>query len=411
MVRSATAKLLGSLVGFIGTTVPAAVLLTSCQTGNAANRDANSDAPAARVDGARLTVGPDSPALASVVVAPVGDSRAANSLRLNGRLVWDENVTVRVFTPIAGRVAQVLVDAGQRVHAGQALALISAPEFGQAQADARRAAADLTLAVRTLGRQRDLAAHGVAPRKDVEAAEADSARAFAEKLRADTRLALYGGDSNSQSQAFQLRTPLDGQVVERNISPGQEVRPDQMLANAPQLVAPLFVVTDPARLWVLLDVADRDLPQLAVGQLLTVHVQAWPDRPFRGRLSVVGSTIDPSTRTVKVRGLVENPGFHLKAEMLVAVDVAVADAPRLVVPSHAVLLDGNDQVVFIEESRGIYRRSVVTLGPERDGQVPVIAGLQKGDRVVVEGTLFLAQLFRGLTPITPRGSGTGRDPT
>src|SRR5205807_6675935 len=118
---------------------------------------------------------------------------------------------------------------------------------GQAQADARRAATDLALAERTLARQVDLLQHGVVARKEVEQAEADVARARADHQRAKVRLELYGGDTALVDQLLPLETPLGGRIVDRSITPGQEVRPDQMLANAPQLVAPLFVVTDPSR--------------------------------------------------------------------------------------------------------------------------------------------------------------------
>jgi len=346
-----------------------------------------------RVEGQRLVLDPVSPQLASLTTAPAV-AAAPGTIRLGGRLVWNEDVTVRIFSPFSGRVVDVRVDAGQRVASGDVLATIAAPDFGQAQADARRAAANLALADRTLERLRDLLQHGVVAQKDVEAAEADAARARAEQQRAQARLALYGGDSTSVTQIFPLRTPIVGVVVERAINPGQEVRPDQMLANAPQLFAPLFVVTDPSRLWIQVDLPERDVPDLAAGAPLGVRTEAWPDRVFRGRVTLVGSAVDPTTRTVKVRGTVVNPGGLLKAEMLATVDAPLARTGALAVPTAAVLLDGDTHVVFVEESRGRYRRCPVQVGGEHGGLVPVLAGLQSGERVVTGGSLLLERMFQ-----------------
>ena len=105
-------------------------------------------------------------------------------------------------------------------------------------------------------------------------AEADLARAVAEKTRALARMKFYTGSSNSFAPFFPLTTPIGGVVVEKNINPGQEVRPDQMLANAPQFFSPLFVITDPARLWVLLDVSEKDLSSIRPGKPVAVQTQA-----------------------------------------------------------------------------------------------------------------------------------------
>lgn len=349
--------------------------------------------PEARVTGSKIELPPNSPHLAALTTAPAL-SDSATAVSLNGRLAWDEDVTVRVFSPFAGRVTRILADQGKRVSSGEALALVAAPDFGQAQADVRRAAADLDLAQRTAARQRDLLAHGVVAQKDVEAADADVARAKAEHERAVIRVATYGGDTMAVDQNFSLRAPLGGQVVERNVTPGQEVRPDQMLANAPQLFAPLFVITDPSQLWVMLDVPERDLSLVRPGAPMTIHAEGWPGRVFHGRVTLIGGALDPSTRTLKVRGSIDNSDGALKAEMLVTVDLSRTAAGGAAVPEAAVLLDGDSHLVFVEQSKGHYERRPVTVGAAHDGMVPVMTGLHPGERVVVGSTLLLEQLFQ-----------------
>jgi len=371
----------------------ASTVLSTTDCGRAAGGENSAAGPEARVVGARLELAANSPHLPALTTAPaVADSSSAISL--NGRLTWDEDATVRVFSPFAGRVMRVLADQGRRVATGEQLAVIAAPDFGQAQADARRASTDLGLAERTLARQRDLLAHGVVAQKDVEAAEADVARAHAEHERAIARLSSYSDETTSVDQSFALRAPLGGEIVERNITPGQEVRPDQMLANAPQLFAPLFVITNPARLWVLLDVPEEDLRLVHQGAPITLHAQSWPHRVFGGRVTLVAGALDPNTRTLKVRGVVDNEDGSLKGEMLVTVDLAQPAVAPAAVPEAAVLLNGDAHFVFVEQGRGRYERRAVVVGSAHEGVVPVLSGLRTGERVVVGSALLLEQLFQ-----------------
>lgn len=348
-----------------------------------------------RVEGDRVILPQSSPALASAP-AELAQHDASSRTRLTGRLVWDEDATVRVYTPVAGRVREVWANVGDRVAAGAALAELDSPDFGQAQADARKADADLVLAQRTLERSRELFEHGAAPRKDVEAAEDAVAGAQAEQQRAASRLALYGAkDPQSVDQLFTLRAPLAGIVVERNVNRGQELRSDLMLANAPQLLAPQFIVSDPHRLWVMLDVTEMDMALLKSGQRLHVTSRALPSRVFDGRLESIGDALDPSTRTVKARGIVDNPDLALKAEMYVEVqvDLAGSGGAAVEVASPAVVAKDDRQYVFVETAPNVYERREVRVGAESSGRVYLLSGVKPGERVLVEGSLLLEDLL------------------
>ena len=383
------------------------VALVSWAAGIGCARVAAPDAEtqaAARLEDSTLVVPVSARGAGAVSVVTVSPPGRADSVGFGGRLIWSEDATVRIFTPFAGRVTRVLSDIGQRVRPGQTLAVIDAPDFGQALADARRATADQNLATRTLARQRDLLAHGVAARRDVEAAETDSIRAASDRQRTEARIALYGVDSTATAQGFPLRSPLGGLVVNRNLTPGQEVRPDQMLAGTAQLTAPLFLVTDPSHLWVQVDIPEPDAGRVSAGQPMTLRVLALPGRTFRGRLTLIASEIDPTTRTIKARGVVDNPDRELKAEMLVSVQVGIAAGSALSVPAQAVFLEGADRFVFVQDGTGRYRHRSVTTGAARNGTVPVFRGLHVGDRIVVDGVLLLNQLYHSLAPASVKSS-------
>ena len=369
------------------------LILSGVLVGCHSSTEKPAEAQGPRVEGGMVILPEGSPQTGSLAIAQVEVCKGA-TIHLNGRSVWDDEATVRVFTPFAGRVTKISADVGQAVKQRDTLAMIASPDFGQTQADARRAESDFRLAERTLARVRELYEHGAAPKKDLEAAEADFARAQSEKTRTVRRLSLYGGSLGTIDQVCPLISPLDGVVVEKNINPGQEVRPDQMLANAPQFFSPLFVVTDPTRLWVLLDVSDKDLPRVRRGERILVHAPAFPDRVFQGTIDVISDSLDPTTRTVKVRASVDNSVRLLKAEMFVTVDLCANRPEGTDVCAKAVFLKGEKHYVFVQQGRGEFLRREITTGPEHEGKIQVLDGLLPGERVVTEGCLLLEQLYQ-----------------
>lgn len=349
------------------------------------------EAPRARLERNRLVFAADAPQLANIKseVAAAGEPA---TLRVSGRLVWDEGRTVRVFPPFSGRVERILANRGDQVKPGQVLAVLASPEFGQAQADARRSGADFALAEKNLARLRELNAHGVAPRKDLQAAEADFVRAQSELQRAQKRISLYGGNEATVDQRFSLRSPIAGTVVERNINPGQELRSDLVLANAPAM----FVITDPSRLWVQLDASESDLAHLQRGQTLRLQTSAYPGQSFPAKVEMVSDFIDPATRVIKVRASVDNRERKLKGEMFVTAQIDVGTEPGARVPAKAVFLAGDKYYAFTENAPGNYSRVEVKTGGSANGSIGVVSGLAPGQKVVVEGSLLLQRMANEL---------------
>jgi cobalt-zinc-cadmium efflux system membrane fusion protein len=326
------------------------------------------------------------PRLSTKVVA----YEPAPNVRLNGRLVWDEDHTVRIFSPFAGRVSRILVQPGVRVRKGQTLAVLGSAEFGQVQTEARRAETDVKLAEANLQRQKELESYGVAPRKDLQTAEAEHARARAELERARGRARLYGGNVSSIDQSFSIASPIDGVVVEKNINPGQELRPDQMTSNAP----PLFVVTDPGHLWALLDASEKDLATVEVGKSVTIRSPIYADADFTARIVSISDFLDPATRTLKIRATLDNSHRRLKAEMFVTGELETRQGLRMQVPAKAVFFQGGKHYVFTEDSPGRYIRREVRVGEEHDGNTTILYGLQDAQRVVADDVLMLQQMLQ-----------------
>ena len=400
------ALLVSGLLGF------ALLPLTGCHKPESAAKEEAAPKPSdIKADEKNVSIPVGAPQQSSLSVETVKPLSKEN-VKVTGRLAWDEETTVRVFSSVAGRVNQIKANIGQQVKEGDTLAAMASVDFGQAQADASKADADLRLAERSLTRLKDLFEHGAAAKKDVEAAEDDFENKQAEKARAQARLKLYGVEGGTVDGMFPLKSPISGMIVEKSINPGQEVRSDMMLASDARLVQPLFVISSPSRLTVVLDVTELETSNLKVGQELDVTSRAYPDKVFKGKLELVGGSIDPITRTVKVRGFVDNPDGLLKAEMYVGVSIATKASesgpsvvnvpetgitaaggkpvsPSVEVSSNAIFLKDSRHFVFVEKEPGKYERKPVEVGNETEGRVCVTAGLTPGERVVTRGSLLL----------------------
>ena len=342
--------------------------------------------PAPKVEGEAIIFPADSPQVKALTAEPAA-TRPAPPRTVNGRLVWDEDTTVRIFSPFAGSVQKILVRSGDRVTSGQALAILASPDFGQAQADTSSAESAFQLAEKNLGRTRELVDNGVAPGKELNAAEAEFSHAQAELARARARTRLYGG-SRTINQQFTLKTPVAGVVVERNINPGQELRPDQNAQGANAL----FVVTNPRALWAILDVQEEDLPRIGIGETVAVRSPAYPEERFDAKITAVADFLDPVSRTIKVRTTLDNTHLKLKAEMFVIAELSGSAAPQILVPTRAVFFANARHYAFTDDGNGRYTRHEVKIGDTDRDQVRVISGLAEGQRVVVDGALALQQI-------------------
>lgn len=322
------------------------------------------------------------PEIDSIAVVSIKAEPLPIAADLNARLSVDESVTGRVGAPVAGRVTRVIADSGQQVRAGQALAMMDAPDLAQARADMMKAAADNDFKARAVARARALFAGDAIARRDVEAATADAGASAAELERARLRLANLGG---GRGDALALTAPVSGYVLDRQIEAGQQLTAGQ---------SPLFTVTDPRRLWLLVDVPETAISRARVGETIEFNVAAYPDRSFTGLIEKIGLAVDPVTRRIQLRASVANPDLALKPDMY-ARSRLVSDDGRtaLKVPNAALFEQGLQSYVFRVEAPGRYRRVPVTVGPRGDSYSYVVAGLKSGDRIVGEGALLLnAQL-------------------
>lgn len=348
-------------------------------------------APPPILQGEQLRFAPNHPQLALIGLVSATSAQAI-TVDLPARMVWNEERTQRIYPAFAGRVSAIQADVGQAVNAGSVLAQLASPDFGMAQADTAKARADARLSGNALQRQRELFDAGIVPRKDLDQAEADASRALAEVQRADARTRMYGGghEAGSVNQSLAISASIKGVVVERNLNPGQEVRPDQSGVGVP----PLFVVTDPTTLWVQIDARESEIATLRPGALFELIVPTLPGQKFEGRVTAAADYIDPITRSIKVRGLVANPARLLKAEMLATARIQRNIGPGVLVPSRSVALQGAKNTLLVQVQPGVFETREVQLSYQGPHESVVSSGVAAGEQVVSDNMLLLAREFR-----------------
>lgn len=302
---------------------------------------------------------------------------------LNGKVTYNENVTARITAPISGRVVAIKAELGDSVHRGQALLIMDAPDLGNAVADSEKANADARLKLMRLNRARTLYQGEALARKDLESAESDYAAATAEAHRAALRLKNLMPDGMKDSnEGYALRSPIDGVVAQRQVNPGEEIRPD--------LTDPLFTITNPAQVWVTIDLPESLLSGARIGQPVSITVDAYPNRTFNGRIERIAPALDPITRRVAVRCSVDNSGSLLKPEMYARVTlIADADKTAFRIPNTALVSDGLYSYVFVELSPGVLRKQQITLMAQDQIYSYTTMGLQTNERIVTTGALLL----------------------
>jgi cobalt-zinc-cadmium efflux system membrane fusion protein len=322
-------------------------------------------------------------------VGPVGAPVVAPA-----KVAFDDLKVAHIYSPVAGRVTRVLAHPGDRVRHGTTLAAVQSPDVGQAQSELAKSHADLELAEQELRRQKELFEARAASRRDLETAEAGAARARAEFARANDKARLLRTQGHAVDQDYEVRSPLDGEVVSRSIGIGMEVQGQYAGGQAVEL----FTVGDMSSVWVLADVFAIDVPRLAVGALARVTLPAFPGRTFDGKVSWIASALDPAARTARVRIPLPNPDRLLKPEMLGTVEIAGRSREALSVPRAAVVRVGDQRVLFLEDGRSPdgrvrFVRRAVQVEDEGADRVAVTAGLAPGERVVTGGAILLLGLL------------------
>jgi cobalt-zinc-cadmium efflux system membrane fusion protein len=362
----------------------ASVLLVAC-----GNRDAALDHASATTR-QQDRVPPRSYRVETVVerLAPI------NVVTAPGKIEANSNRIARVLPPVGGRVLQVLVKFGDPVVEKQPIVVLESPESDvavsavlQAEASLSQAKSALAKAAADLERMQDLYAKSAVARKEVLQADNEYAQAQGSVKHAEAtlrqalrRLDLLDIKKDEFGQKIVLRAPIPGKVLEVNVAPGE-------FRNDPN--TPLMTIADLSTVWVTADVPESSIRFIQQGERIEIELTAYPGELFPGRVTQIADLVDPQTRTIKVRGELDNRGGRLRPEMYGQIRHIDSVRPTPCVPLAAVVHVQGQSVVFVQSAEGVYQQREIALGERLGDLLPVTSGLKAGEKVVVDGALLL----------------------
>ena len=325
--------------------------------------------------------------MSHVQVVTVKSGKLTRTLRLTGAVEYNAFKTTPVITQVGGPVSRILVVPGQHVRQGEPMLEVASPDYSQLLDTYLKARDTFRVADKNYARAQDLYQHNAIAERDLLQAESDRNQAQADLNASEQAMKILGIKNPDDlakapsSAEIPVIAPIGGEVVERLVSPGQVMQAGQTQA---------FTISDMSTVWVLANVYQNDLAYVRVGDNVAVQTDAYADT-FHGRISYVSAALDPNTRTLQARIVVDNPGEKLKREMYCTVTVtAGAIQNAIAVPDASVLRDDENQpFVYVESGRNQFGRRTVEIGESQNGQTQILHGLSAGEKVVGDGSLFL----------------------
>lgn len=355
----------------------AAIACSSEQGATAASDDDHDAAPA---DSGAVQLDSTALAMSDIRIGTAG-TVTSSGLAVTGTITYDQNRVSHIGPRTEGRIVRLDADLGARVNPGQVMAILESPEVGVTRAELHEAEALVRIQRENYDRERRLEAQGISSRKELLEAEAELRRAEAAVQSATERLRTLGA-ADGEGAEFAVVSPFAGIVVQKHATLGE------VASSSDQL----FTVADLSRVWIELDIFERDLARVHRGQHAVVTTAAWPGRTFTGRVAYLADVLDVTTRTVRARVEVDNPSRELKPGMFASSEIELPDsAAVVVVPREAVQDIEGRKVVWVPGGvRGRFVARPVEVGSAMaDGRIRILAGLAAGDSLVVQGAFTL----------------------
>jgi cobalt-zinc-cadmium efflux system membrane fusion protein len=330
--------------------------------------------------------------LAKLKFHEVAERRLPRTLTVAGKVQFNEDNTAKVLTPVAGQVMNLRVRLGDLVRGNDLLFSLKSREATELMTNLLTNRRELEMAEKTLAMTKDLYEHQAASRISLQQAENEVAKEKTEVAQAIEALRLFGlaapapGAPADLNSLIEVRSPIAGTVVERNVTTGQFVQPES---------GELLTIANLETVWVLAEVFERDVRFVQPGIRGELTTTAYPDQKFQARVTRLHESVDPETRTVKVRFEVANPGLRLKPEMFASVALFLADSEQAItIPAAAAFAEDGRNYVYVRQGERLVKR-LIEIASERDRELRLKSGLRSGDTVVADNVLLVRQLEHG----------------
>jgi cobalt-zinc-cadmium efflux system membrane fusion protein len=317
-----------------------------------------------------------------------------SAVQAPGKVEANPGTTSKVALPMQGRVTKVMVTVGDSVRQGMPLIVLDSPDTDTAVSDYREAVAkrisaqsNVAKAEADLSRAQDLLQHGAVAQKEVLSANAqltqsrsELAAARAEEERTLRKLRIFGIQPDGNTDEVIVRAPVSGKVLDLSITPG-EYRNDTS--------APVMTIADLSNVYMTADVPETSIRFTSVNDRVIIRLDAYPDQEFTGRVTKVGDTVDPATRTIKVRVLLQNPDGKLRPDMFGQLNIEGPPREVVAAPTSAIVQTESAAIVYREHGQDQFEPVEVRLGERVGNRTVILKGLAAGDRIVTDGPMLI----------------------
>lgn len=323
-----------------------------------------------------------------IAIDSAGLCKIQDEIHLTGEVNFDDNNVVKIFPRSGGQVVECKVSLGDKVEAGQTLAVIKSADIAGNYADLTQANADIAIAKRELDNESSLYNNGIASEKDYEEAKDNYNKILAEKTKLQSLININGGNNTASGGTYTLASPISGYIVEKNINAGNFIREDAG--------DNLFTISNLKDVWVLANVFETDIPRIQNGLNVSISTLAYPDKIYSGTIDKSSEVLDPVNKVMKVRVRLQNPGMELKPGMFANVVVThELDSSAVCIPSGAVIDDNGDKYVVVYNSNCDLKVQPVNILQTTGDKTYIASGLQRGQKVITKNAILLYSELAG----------------
>ena len=321
---------------------------------------------------------PDS-LLRTLVIDTVKTSGITYAIKFNGIVDYNTDKIANIFPLVSGNVQDIHVMPGDYVHAGQVLGIVKSAEVANYNSTLITAEANVRLNAKLLDQQKDLFKSGLASQIDITNAEVNYEQAVAAKIAAEKILSINGNNKNGE---YFIKSPVDGFIVQKNVTNGMAIRTDNS--------ASLFTISDLKNVWVQANVYEANIGKVHEGDMVDVSTISYPDKVFKGKVDKLMNVLDPTSKVMKMRVVLDNPGYALKPQMFATIAINNSENKQAIsISSSDLVFDHSQYYVIIINGKKDVQIRPVEVGSINGKTAYINSGLKQGDKVVSSQALLI----------------------
>jgi len=315
----------------------------------------------------------------STTIDTVRSGEVEDELKLTGKITYDEEKVIKIFPQVSGVVSNVKVGIGEQVKEGQILATIKSSEMAGFENDLNNAQSNYEISQKNLNAVEDMYKGGLSSEKEYLIAKNDLKKAESELNKVKNIESVYGGSKTSE---YKILAPISGFIIEKNINPNLQIRPD--------FSESLFVISDLKNVWVMANVFESDIPKVRKGYNALIKTLSYPDKIIDGKVDIVYNILDPVSKVMKIRIKLENNDYELKPEMFAYVTIKYSEnVNKLIVPSNSVIFDNSKNYVLIYKDKCNIEPREIGIYKSVNEKTYIESGLKKGEKIVINNALLI----------------------